>query len=59
MMDGSSAEDCTRGINTFSNKHRIPSKIVVDAGPQLKTLATNPVFMAASDLGVKIEPVAG
>ena len=58
MMDGSSAENCTRCITTFSNKHRVPSKIVMDSGPQLKTLATNPVFMAASDLGVKIEPVA-
>ena len=43
MMDGSKAEDRNRAITTFSNKHRVPSKIVVDS-----------VFMAAGVLIVGI-----
>ena len=31
MKDWSTAEDCTRAITTFTNKNRIPAKIVVDA----------------------------
>ena len=58
MMDASKEEDCTRAITTFSNRHRVPSKLVVDSGPQLKALASNPVYQAASSMGVKIEPVA-
>ena len=57
-MDGSTAEHCTCAITTFSNKNRIPAKIVVDAGPQLKSLQNNPVFTAAANMGINVEPVA-
>ena len=58
MMDGSTAEHCTRAITTFSNKNRIPAKMIVDAGPQLKSLQNNPVFTAATNMGISVEPVA-
>ena len=58
MMDGSTAEHCTRAITTFANKNQIPAKIVVDAEPQLKSLTNNPVFTAATNMGINVEPVA-
>ena len=58
MMDASKEEDCTRAITIFANRHRVPSKLVVDSGPQLKALASNPVYQAASSMGVRICPVA-
>ena len=58
MLDASKEEDCTRAIGTFANRHRVLTKLVVDSGPQLKALASNPVYQAASSMGVKICPVA-
>ena len=57
MMDGSTAEHCPQAITTFANKNRIPAKIVVDAGPQLKSLTNIPVT-AATNMGINIEPEA-
>ena len=57
-MDGATSEDVTRAIATFGNKHRIPAKIVVDAGPQLKALSNNPIFDSTTTMGVPVETVA-
>ena len=57
-MDGATSEDVTRAITTFGNKHRIPAKIVVDSGPQLKALSNNPIFDATTAMGVPVETVA-
>ena len=43
LMDGSTAQNVTRAITAFSNKNRIPTKIVVDTGPQLKAMLNNRV----------------
>ena len=42
----------------FANKNRIPAKIVVDAGPQLKALANNPLFDMTTARGIPVESVA-
>ena len=58
MLDASKEEDCTRAIGTFANRHHVPATLVMDSGLQLKALASNPVYQAASSMGVKICPVA-
>ena len=58
LMDGSTSQDVTRAITAFANKNKIPAKIVVDAGPQLKTLANNPLFDATTAMGIPVESVA-
>ena len=58
MMDASKQEDVCRAIGTFANRHRVPATLVMDSGPQLKTLQDNPIYQAASSMGVRISPVA-
>ena len=58
LMDGSTAQDVTRAITVFSNKNRIPAKIVVNAGLQLKALSNNPLFDAATNMGIPVQCVA-
>ena len=58
LMDGSTAQDVTRAITAFANKNRIPAKIVVDAGPQLKALTNDPLFNAATAMGIPVQSVA-
>ena len=48
LMDRATSEDVTRAIATFGNKHRIPVKREVDAGPQLKALTNNPISHGSS-----------
>ena len=52
------AQDVTRAITAFSNKNRIPAKIVVDADHQLKALSNNPLFDAATNMGIPVQSVA-
>ena len=42
----------------LSNRYRTPSKIVVDAGPQLKSLEGNPLLEAVSASKIALHPVA-
>ena len=58
MMDASKKEDVTWAIGNFDNRHRVPATLVMDSGPQLKTLQENPIYKAASSMGVRISPVA-
>ena len=58
-MDGSTAQDVTRAITAFANTNRIPAKIVIYAGPQLKALTNNPLFDAATNMGIPVQCVAG
>ena len=58
MMDASKQEDVFRAIGTFANRHWVHATLVMDSGPQLKTLQDNPIYQAASSMGVRISPVA-
>ena len=57
-MDGSTSQDVTRAITAFTNKNRIPAKIVVHAGPKLKALSNNQLFDAATAMGIPVQSVA-
>ena len=58
LMNGQTKDDVTRAICMLANRHRLPTRVICDAGPQLKCLVGNPLFDACLSTGIILEPVA-
>ena len=56
-MDGATSKHVMRGILMLCNRYRTPKKIIVDAGPQLKSLENNPLLEAVTASKISLHPV--
>ena len=58
LMDHATATHVVGAIASFSHKFRKPAMVICDAGPQLKTLESNPVWEGLKRSGIQVKGVA-